>query len=146
MKKIFLFLVVLLSTILVSCTSMIAPGLKDSPYSIKGEMKINEGESENLSEFVFEFKNCSAKEIHSFVVSFFLFDEEGNPLSGGVSNVSCIIRKNIAAGEILCNSFGLDNFLSEVPEKPYKVEYLFVKRIVFEDGTEWNDPFGFKSL
>lgn len=136
-----LFLMLLFS----SCT-MVFPLDTEVPYSVKGEMVLTENESDDFSEFKFEFKNKSEKEVYAFTVVFFLFDQEGNPVTTGKPNISAIVREPVPSGEILESSFSLDRFLNGIPEVPYRIEYLFVKKIIYSDGTEWNDPYGFKSL
>jgi len=116
------------------------------PYIISGEMKLNEEKENEFCVFDFQFKNCGDKDIYAFTVSFFLFDEEGNPVINGNPKITGIIREDVPAGEILESSYSLDNFLNFIPETPYKVEYLYVKKIVYTDGTEWTDPVGLKAM
>lgn len=143
MKK---FICLLLLMVVFSSCTMVFPLDREVPYSVKGEMVLNEKGDEDFSEFKFEFKNKSEKEVYAFTIVFFLFDQEGSPVTSGKPNISAIVRESIGAGEILESSFSLDRFLNGIPEVPYRTEYLFVKKIIYTDGSEWNDPYGFKSL
>lgn len=116
------------------------------PYLISGEMRINEEGKKEMSSFAFKFKNCSEKDVFSFTVSFFLFDEDGNPVMNGSPKISCIIREDILSGDTLDSSYSLDDFLNFIPENPYKVEYLYVSKIIYSDGTEWSDTLGLKAV
>lgn len=116
------------------------------PYLISGEMKLNESDEKGITAFDFKIKNCGEKDIFSFTVTFLLFDEEGNPVLNGNPKISCIVREDVPSGEILKSSFSLDDFLNYIPEEAYKVEYLYVKKIIYSDGTEWTDPLGLKAM
>ncbi len=137
---------VLISMILVLLLSSCSHLYTAVPYVISGEMKLNDKGEGDLSSFDFTFKNCGNKEIFSFTVSFFLFDEDDTPVLNGNPKVTCIIREDIPSGDILESSFSLDSFLNYIPETPYKIEYLYVKKIIYSDGTEWEDVLGLKAM
>ncbi len=125
-----------------SCSSLYT----QIPYSVSGEMVLNQTGKKESSNLNFIFKNISEKKVFSFTLCFFLFDENGDSVLNGKPNITCIIRKDVEAGDVLEYSVGLDSYLFSIPEEPYSVEYLFVKKIVYEDGSEWCDPYGLLAL
>ncbi|MCF0242881.1 MAG: hypothetical protein HUK25_09590 [Treponema sp.] len=116
-----------------------------APYLIKGEMAIDYDTYGEESTFKFSFLNRSKKNVESFTVVFFLFDEDGNPPLMGKPNIVNKVISFIEAGEEFSSSFSLDSFFNVIPETPLLVDYLYVSAIEYEDGTVWKDPFGLKN-
>lgn len=122
-------------------------GKNNAPYIIKGEMIL---EAENVEEEQnFEigglqvyFFNKENKPVTEFTIVFSLFDQDGEPLSMGRSTIVASVKKIIEPFTSFNCCLSLDQNLCEVPEEPYVVDYLYVSRIVYEDGSQWNDAFG----
>ncbi|MDY5124392.1 MAG: hypothetical protein SPE59_11425 [Treponema sp.] len=112
------------------------------PYGISGEMTIEDSSIYELGGIYLKMYNKALKKISRFTVVFFLFDEEGNSPLLGRNNVVLNITSDIESEKMFEHCVSLDQFLSEVPEEPYLVDFLYVSEIVYEDGSCWRDPFG----
>lgn len=112
------------------------------PYAVSGEMTTEDSSLYELGGINLSFYNKSEKKIKKFVVVFFLFDEDGNSPLVGRNNVVLSITSEIEPEKNFEHCVSLDQFLCEVPEEPYLVDYLYVSEIVYEDGSCWKDPFG----
>jgi len=112
------------------------------PYIANGKVRIfsetNEFEAAGLDLYFF---NKSKKNVKNFTIVFFLFDD-GEPISNGRSNFVFSVSKNIDAGQSLETCISLDSYFSEIPEYPYEVDYLYISKVEYEDGTIWTDPLG----
>lgn len=118
-------------------------GKEQVPYIVKGDMTIscenNEFQTGGVDLY---FYNKSDKRVSEFTVVFNLFDEDGEPISNGRSNIVLNIRNQLEPGEIFEDCISLDKYLYEVPDYPYQIDYLYVSRIKYEDETSWTDAFG----
>ena len=125
--------------------------LQKVPYSITGDFIIDN--SSGTSGYVFsgQFKNKSERTVSSFTLVFFVFDQDGNCPLKKSNTVVVKINETIKSGEIYEINEGMNSFLSamdsameglEENELYYRVEYLYVSLIDYEDGTQWSDPFG----
>ena len=140
MKKnyliVFLFLLVLFS----GCKNF---SIESVPYLISGEFVMESG-SENYSVcgFDFQFYNQSVKNIKEISVVFFLFDKDGEPAHECSNRIAFDIEAKIEAGVPFKKCLSLDRFMNQFPEELLYVDYLYVSRIEYEDGSLWEDPFG----
>ena len=117
------------------------------PYLVNAEMVT---ESENC-EFQaagldLYFFNRSEKAVLSFTLVFFLFDEDGEAISDGRSNIVLSVKSRVEAGDVLESCVSLDQFFYSIPEYAYDIDYLYVSRIEYEDGEIWQDPLGMLAL
>lgn len=114
------------------------------PYIISDvEMQI--GESENICQFAnanFQFFNNSNKSVKNFTVSFHIFDESGENPFFGTNKVTAFCDEEIGAGEIRRIFVPMDSFLQVAPEKPFELDYFYVRKINYIDGSSWEDYFG----
>jgi len=110
------------------------------PYEIQGEI---EYEISNIS-FDYEFCNRTGKQISSYTIVFYLFDEDGNPPESMRNNI--VARENVAvdAYTSVNESIGLEKYFEVLPDEEYTVDFLYVSKIEFADNTVWSDPFGRK--
>ncbi|MCQ2588180.1 MAG: hypothetical protein MJ174_08695 [Treponema sp.] len=136
------FLICLLFLI-TSCSSFASAG---APYQIKGEMVLEDSIDYENAGFEFSLFNRSDKEIKSFTVVFFLFDNDGNPPIAGKNNIVLEINETIEALENCELCVSLDKYLTFIPEEPYSVDFLYVSKIVYSDNSVWSDPFGLELL
>lgn len=116
--------------------------VEEIPYLIKGEMVVDSSSKYEAAGFDFNFINKSEKNIKSFTVVFYIFDEDGNPPALGRNNIVITINSEVLSQESYESCVSLDSFLYEIPEEPYEVDYLYVSKIVYEDDSVWSDPFG----
>jgi hypothetical protein len=96
----------------------------------------------NFAGMHFSLFNESGKNIESFTLSFMLYDSEGNnPFIGS----NCIVSKcswPVKSRENIEFVINLDPYISIVPEEPYRLDYIYVREITYEDGSCWKDPYG----
>lgn len=116
------------------------------PYVIYGEMVMEDSIDYELAGLSLYLLNKTEKPIESFTVVFYLFDENGNIPMGIRNNivldVNCDVDSLASVETVLC----IDKFMSFVPEEPYQVDYLYLSKILYTDGTTWTDPLGFNSF
>lgn len=138
-KYCLLFLVLFFIT---GCTSY---AKENVPYAIKAEFLVGESTSdyENCGIDLL-FLNKADLSVEEFTVVFYLFDSYGEPISTGKSNIVLKIVKNIGSKETLSCCISLDDYMNEFVEEEYSVDYLYISKIVYIDGSVWEDPFGMK--
>ena len=139
MKKIFR-LSILLSLLLISCNGY---SLDSIPYVISGDFVMNDGSKDysicGVDIYLF---NKSEKEISSVNVVFFLFDKDGEPAVECQNKISAQVEQPVSGQEDCTFCLSLDRFMNSVPEENLLVDYLYLSRIEYEDGSCWEDPYG----
>ena len=90
----------------------------------------------------FYLLNQHEKNISKINIVFFLFDQDGEPACECRSKISVEIKLDIEAGESAVFCMSLDQFMNSVPEYPLLVDYLYLAKIEYEDGSVWEDPYG----
>ena len=117
--------------------------LNPVPYMVSGEF-VMEDASEDYSVCGIDllFFNQSDKCVKDFSIVFFLFDRDGEPARECCNRISFDIEKYIDPRESFSKCLSLDKFMNTFPEDRLWVDYLYVSRIEYEDGTFWEDPFG----
>lgn len=140
MKKLFLIVFGFLLVLLSGCKNF---SIESVPYLISGEF-VMESDSENYSVcgLDFQFYNQSVKDVKEISVVFFLFDKDGEPAHECSNRIALDIEAKIEAGVSFKKCLSLDHFMNQFPEELLYVDYLYVSRIEYEDGTFWEDPFG----
>jgi hypothetical protein len=113
-----------------------------APYSIVGEMEINQKTEEAFLEYT--FCNDSKKVVKDFTIVFYVFDSDGDVPLKNKNNIVVRIQMEVGAKEELSDKIKLNEYLSYIPEEPFFVDYLYVSSINYIEGTLWNDPFGFE--
>lgn len=117
------------------------------PYVISGTIENGTGKAAyryaGMELCVF---NKSDKAVLSFTVVFYVYDENGESPFAGTNCITADCSHYIEAQEESCLSVSLDGFLSESPEEPYQYDYLYISRIIYEDGSVWEDPYGVYAL
>lgn len=139
-----IFTLLFLVSSLFIATSCSTTGLIECPYIIP-EKQFELGEREDFFEFAgasFSIFNDSDKDISSFVVSFMVYDAEGNnPFIGS----NCIVKnfnERIEAHRTEKFAVSLDSYLSQLPKDEYVLDFFYVQKITYSDGSVWSDPFG----
>ena len=85
---------------------------------------------------------ASQKNIKSFTMVFYVFDEDGASPLYARNNVVLTIDEQIPAETKYDFSLNIDKFFYENSDGEYETEYLYVSKIAYEDDTEWTDPLG----
>ena len=113
------------------------------PYLADGEFVMEEGAEDysicGVNLFIF---NKSEKNISSINTVFFLFDKDGEPASECRSKLSFEAEKTISAGEQVSFCISLDRYMNTIPSESLFVDYLYLAKIVYDDGSVWEDPLG----
>lgn len=87
------------------------------------------------------FYNFFPKSVKEFQISFQLFDEAGIPFNKGIFKVNGLINNNEYSHFFLSLDEHVDSFRE--PKNVF-ADYVYVSKIIFSDGTEYSDPYGFK--
>ena len=118
--------------------SLSCPYVISNPHVELGE----NDENHHFAGMYFSLFNDSAKTIEQFTLSYMIYDADGNnPFIGS----NCFVAKcdwNVRGGAIVDFIIDLDPFISVVPEEPYKVDFMYIREISYEDGSSWKDPYG----
>ncbi len=127
-----------------------------TPYSIRGEISNTSRLANQKYEFRGVFSNESSKDVSSFTIVFFVFDQDGNCPLRGRNNVVMKIQEEVPAGTNYTFVKNLDEYFystsdfyredNQTLDDEFECEYLYVSLITYSDGTEWADPFGFEAF
>lgn len=128
-----------ISLLFCSCTLY---GNNKVPYLLEGEITIEESSNYEYAGLNLSLYNKSELDIKGVTVVFYLFDQDGNVPSIGRNNIVLNMELEVAAGKKLDCCIPMDNYLYEIPEYPYQVDYLYLSKIQYTDGSIWVDPFG----
>lgn len=136
-NKVFICLIGLLFS---GCKSF---GNTKTPYAISGEFSIGD-ETQNYAICGIQLNvfNKSELEIKNITVVFYLFDSDGEPIDTGRNNIVLSVGVDILPKESKEICISLDEFMTGIPDEIYSVDYLYLSKICYEDGSEWTDPFG----
>ena len=121
--------------------------LERSPYTIEADFVMNEDAADyktcgvNLS-----FYNLAAETVKEFEVVFYLFDSDGEPAYECPNRLSFSIEKEIGPDEDFSVCLSLDSYMTFVPQSLLEIDYLYVSRITYTDGSIWVDPYGFTAF
>ena len=124
MKKITRLITILVLLFFAGCKGY---SLDTVPYLING---------------TFVMEDNSQKEIEKISLVFYLFDKDGEPAYECRNKISAEVEKVLGAGEDCNFCISLDKYLNSIPEDSLQVDYLYISRIEYEDGSVWEDPFG----
>lgn len=142
MKKIFL----LINVFLVFFTSCNLFANEKIPYGIEGNILTEDSEIYEYMGLELKVQNKSDVKIKEITIVFFLFDEDGEPTSNIKNNIVLNIGCDIPANGTLEDCISLDKYVYVFEDMLYSIDYLYISKIFYADGTTWNDPFGSKLL
>ncbi|MFC2280970.1 MAG: hypothetical protein ACFNLN_05275 [Treponema socranskii subsp. buccale] len=114
-----------------------------TPYRIHGEVSVGaDAELYEYAGIALTFYNASGRTVRRFSVVVFLSGSDGeSPFTEG-NCVTLEYDENIAPRTAVRAEFGLDDYISEVPDEAYQIDFLYVSRIEYDDGGVWEDPYG----
>ena len=116
---------------------------ESAPYLINGEFVMDENSPDySICGVNIFLMNKSEKEIKKMNIVFFLFDQDGEPAYECRSKISVEIEESLPGGDSCNFCISLDRFLSSIPEAALMVDYLYLARIDYMDGSSWEDPYG----
>lgn len=142
MKKIFL----LINVFFVFFTSCNLFANEKIPYGIEGNILTEDSEIYEYMGLELKVQNKSDVKIKEITIVFFLFDEDGEPTSNIKNNIVLNIGCDIPANGTLEDCISLDKYVYVFEDMLYSIDYLYVSKIFYADGTTWSDPFGSKLL
>ena len=70
------------------------------------------------------------------------FDSDGEPAQECWNQLSFDIEKIIDAEDSFEICLSLDSYMASVPQSQLRIDYLFVSKICYDDGSVWEDPYG----
>jgi len=113
------------------------------PYAMSGEFVMEDGcQDYSICGVDVFLLNKSNKEIENISIVFFLFDKDGEPAYECRNKISAKIEQYIAPEESASFCISLDRFMNAIPSEPLLVDYLYLAKIEYEDGSVWEDPYG----
>lgn len=130
-------------SVFTGCQSDSFEPFESVPYVLSGNFVMEENSSDySICGVDFSLLNKSEKRIKRVSIVFYLFDQDGEPALECQNKVSVQIDKVIEAGEVSSFCMSLDQFMNSIPANNLTVDYLFLSRIEYEDGSLWEDPYG----
>ena len=121
--------------------------IERTPYSVTAEFVMEEDSpSYKICGVDFSIYNFSTESIKEFELVFFLFDSDGEPASECPGRLSFTIEKEIEPDEVFNICLNLDSYITSVPQSLLEIDYLYVSKIVYANGSVWEDPFGFSAF
>ena len=134
------FIITVLSLCFFSCKIF---SLDSVPYVMSGDFVMEDGAIEySICGVDFYLLNKSEKEIRNINVVFYLFDQDGEPAYECQNKISLDIDQYVDAGDAASFCVSLDSFLNAIPSEPLLIDYLYLSKIEYEDGSVWEDPYG----
>lgn len=129
-------------SVLISCESE----QTSSPPYVIGSLHCNLGERKNyylIAGIEFDFWNISQKDVTEIETSGIVFDRdtETNPFVG-TNIISSVFSGQIPANTKHTLILPLDQYIYQVPLKPYIIDYFYIKKISYADGSIWTDYSG----
>ncbi len=100
----------------------------------------------------FSYTNTSSKTVSRIKISCMVYaDEQGtNPFMGTNHILADFpesgVTDDIASGDSRNFILNLDPYIYCAPSSPYLIDYFFVKKITFTDGSTWEDKLGTYSV
>lgn len=139
-RKVFILFTLLFCLGFSACSFM---PLNSVPYMVTGDFVMEEAcEEYSVCGIELLFFNQSDKRVKNFSIVFFLFDKDGEPARECSNRISFDIEKTVEARDSFSKCLSLDKYMKFFPEELLWVDYLYVSRIDYEDGTFWEDPYG----
>ena len=140
MKKIIRLITILVLLFFAGCKGY---SLDTVPYLINGTFVMEDNSPDySICGVDFYLMNKSQKEIEKISLVFYLFDKDGEPAYECRNKISAEVEKVLGAGEDCNFCISLDKYLNSIPEDSLQVDYPYLSRIEYEDGSVWEDPFG----
>lgn len=141
------FLKILCCFIVLAFFGCSAFSLERSPYTINADFVMDEESSVyKICGVDLSFSNLAAETVKEFEVVFFLFDSDGEPAYECPNRLAFSIEREIGSNEDFSVCLSLDSYMTFVPQSLLEIDYLYVSRITYTDGSIWVDPYGFSAF
>lgn len=91
----------------------------------------------------FDFYNIDSRDISSFSVSAMVYDRDTgeNPFIGS-NRVTADFSGLLSGNSKASFAVSLDPYMYAVPASPYVIDFFYVTRIEYADGSSWTDENG----
>ena len=141
------FLKILCCFIVLAFFGCSAFSLERSPYTINADFVMDEESSVyKICGVELSFSNLATETVKEFEVVFFLFDSDGEPAYECPNRLAFSIEREIGLDEDFSVCLSLDSYMTFVPQSLLEIDYLYVSRITYADGSIWVDPYGFSAF
>ena len=141
------FLKILCCFIVLAFFGCSAFSLERSPYTINADFVMDEESSVyKICGVELSFSNLATETVKEFEVVFFLFDSDGEPAYECPNRLAFSIEREIGPDEDFSVCLSLDSYMTFVPQSLLEIDYLYVSRITYADGSIWVDPYGFSAF
>ena len=141
------FLKILCCFIVLAFFGCSAFSLERSPYTINADFVMEEESSVyKICGVELSFFNLATETVKEFEVVFFLFDSDGEPAYECPNRLAFSIEREIGPDEDFSVCLSLDSYMTFVPQSLLEIDYLYVSRITYTDGSIWVDPYGFSAF
>ncbi len=115
------------------------------PYAIS-EPECKVGRVDGMHDFAgiyFTFYNNSEKRVKNVIFTCIVFDSDGekSPLIGS-NIISAKFSQEITSYDVHDIVFSLDPYINIEPVEPYIIDFFYIKKIEYLDGSVWEDPYG----
>lgn len=142
-KKTVIGIIVTFYFMVIAGCNLYSFGVDNAPYNITGKV-ICEADNNEYEKGGFSciFENFSEKSVKDFFVTFFLFDSDGEPMQ----QIAIHIDANIPPNKKEEFNINIDEVLPEKLNKKCTIDFLYASKIIYDDGSEWDDPMGLRYL
>ena len=131
-------------TLFFSCSIF---SIEGKPYSLAANFVMEENSADyKICGADLYFYNQTNRTVKEIEVVFYLFDEEGEPAAECSGRIIFELEKEVGPEEDFRLCLNLDPFMTYIPQSPLEIDYLYVSKILYADGTLWQDPFGFTAF
>jgi hypothetical protein len=91
----------------------------------------------------FVFLNASTKTAVEIAASCMVFDPDShkNPFIGS-NMIRAVFKGAVPGGQKKDFIIPLDPYIYSAPDSPYLIDFFYISRIVYEDGSVWEDNNG----
>ena len=140
MKKISRYIFLLFILMVAGCKAYAQDTI---PYVISADFLMEDNASEySICGVNIYLLNKSEKEMKAVNIVFFLFDKDGEPAYECRNKISVEVEQDLLEGEDSNFCISLDKYMNAVPSEALQVDYLYLAKIEYEDGSSWEDPYG----
>ena len=134
---------IFLLVIIFSAVSCKSNAQEFAPYIASGEFEMNDNSSDysicGVNVFILNKRDTNIKQL---TLVFYLFDNDGEPATECWSKLEFEIEKEIAGSQSASFCVSLDKYMNVVPSEKLFVDYLYLSKIEYDDGSVWEDPAG----
>ncbi|MBQ9494879.1 MAG: hypothetical protein IJR50_04485 [Treponema sp.] len=137
----------------IMCCSCASNFFSRAPYSMQGAVSLESDIS--CAGITLALYNASGKTIEQFSVVIFLCDYVEDDRNSS-NCVTAVFERNIAAGETaefwlpiddcIADEFDTNDYSTRDGEHPYQIDFMYIDRIEYDDGSVWEDEFGMYAL